>query len=102
MKTNNSFYWWKKPLRDYPNDVKEGDIIDLLDYVLVYIHSTSVEEITEDYLEELFQMLDDDRPNDYHSFSPCSGDLITFNHPKDIGYVVNIVGFKKVKIKNVR
>ena len=79
--------------------------VDLRDYVLVYykeIEVDSIKNITQ-FLEELYGSFQvaDEMPKDYHARSVSISDLILLrdiDNNKVEGYIVDLTGFKKVKV----
>lgn len=79
--------------------------VDLRDYVLVYykeIDRDSVKNTTQ-FLEELYGsfQVSDGMPFDYHARSVSVSDLILLkdiDNNKVEGYIVDLTGFKKVKV----
>ena len=92
---------WQLPMSNpncfYP---VESEAVNLFDYVLVYDGSIPGVEGHED-LEKLYEILNIDHPKDYHARSLSVSDLVIFG-AETCGYVVDIVGFKKVNIMPTR
>ena len=94
-------YVWQLPLSN-PRCFRPVDYIevDVRDYVLVYETSTE-ETIDDNYLEELFTMLNDNE--DFRLRSMSASDLIIVQDIEDqhkiTGYAVDLVGFKEVEVK---
>lgn len=97
------YYIWQRPLKDrkcfrFPIDYNE---VDLRDYVLVYFFETD----TSLRLDEIYDLFNDNIPEDYHARSLSISDLIMIRIngvPKDEChkfYVVDIQGFKRVELE---
>lgn len=75
------------------------DMVNLADYVHVYSFDKPINED----LENIYEKLNIDHPADYHARSLSTSDLIVERNDETRetkGYVVDIIGFKEVEIKN--
>ena len=99
-----TIYIWQRPIKDKLNEMfVDYDEVSLNEFVLVYITKKIISfRNIEDYLEDLYVELSNDYPKDYYARSLGTSDLIMIRdpiHDKTENYVVNIQGFKKVKVK---
>lgn len=82
--------------------------VDLRDYVHVYYKEVNDDLVkdTMQFLEELYGsfQVSDEMPGDYHTRSISVSDLIVLRNVEDHeikGYVVDLTGFKKVKVNGL-
>lgn len=93
-------YIWQLPVSN-PRVFRpvDYDEVKLSDYVLVYHFDDDNLD-----LEDIYEKLNDAEliPADYHARSLSVGDLITIHGTDNEirGYVVDIIGFTGVKVKN--
>ena len=76
--------------------------VDIRNYVLVYSFEEDVDEKDINaYLEELYGRFNINEPADYHARSMSISDLILYRNTEKneyVGYVVDLTGFKKIKV----
>ena len=82
--------------------------VDLRDYVLVYYKEVNDDLVkdTMQFLEELYGsfQVSDEMPGDYYARSVSVSDLIILRNVEDReikGYVVDLTGFKKIKVNGL-
>ena len=105
-KTLKQIYIWQLPMTN-KRCFKPitYDTVDVRDYVAVYHLKEEIDDKKiNEYLEELYGKLQIDEPKDYHARSMMISDLITYLDTETheiVGYVVDLIGFKKVKVVGI-
>ena len=103
LMTRVNVYIWQRPMKDKLNTmVADYDEVELKDFVMVYYTKKMVDfKKINDMLDALYVQLSNDYPDDYHARSLGASDLIMIRDPesgKVINYIVDLVGFKEVKV----